>query len=540
MRRWYRSSLETLTLHRRTVDALNVFPVPDGDTGTNLVATLTAACEALDELGDNASLPEVTHRAARGALLGARGNSGVILAQMLRGLADTWGVDTVDSRGLAAGLRQACHAANDAVAAPAEGTILTVARAAAEAAENHANTPLPQACEAISRAAAAAVSATVDQLPALARAGVVDAGGLGLALMLDVLVAVTGGTTTGAALRAADTASRTARLRTAVQVPRESGSEEYAYEVQYLLDAETDAVDRLRTILSGLGDSLVIVGAASAEPGSGSAAAELRTWNVHVHVNDIGAAIEAGIESGRVYRLSVTRFADQVAAGGEVAVESPSGQRGVVVIAEGSGLAQVLRGEGALPVSGGRPSTQEVLGACRSSGGSDVIVLADESSHAVAESAAALARADGFRVAVIPTRSPVQALAALAVRDPGRRFDDDVIAMAEAAGGCRHAEVTIAARDALTSVGKCERGDFLGLADGDVVLIGADLEKLLIELTGRLCSAGAELLTIVAGSGLESQVLDNVAANLTRQWPLVDVQCLDGGQSRHLVLIGAE
>ncbi|MGH8880790.1 MAG: DAK2 domain-containing protein, partial [Stackebrandtia sp.] len=217
-----------------------------------------------------------------------------------------------------------------------------------------------------------------------------------------------------------------------------------------------------------------------------------------------------------------------------------SRQRGVVVLAEGSGFAGVLRDEGASPISSGRPSTQEVLSACRATGHSDVIVLADVANQAVAESAAGLARADGYRIAVIPTRSPVQALAALAVRDAGRRFDDDVIAMAEAAGGCRPAEVTVAARDALTSVGTCVTGDYLGLVDGDVVLIGEDLEKLLAELAGRLVSAGAELLTIVGGSGLESHTLDNLTAILQRQWPLVDVQCLDGGQSRHLVLIGAE
>ncbi|HZE39250.1 MAG TPA: DAK2 domain-containing protein, partial [Stackebrandtia sp.] len=145
VRRWYAASLGVLTLHRRTVDELNVFPVPDGDTGTNLAATLTAACVALEDLDDTALLPEITHRAARGALLGARGNSGVIVAQILRGLADTWGVEAVNAERLAAGLRHAAHSANDAVAAPAEGTILTVARVASETAGRHSASSLEAA-----------------------------------------------------------------------------------------------------------------------------------------------------------------------------------------------------------------------------------------------------------------------------------------------------------------------------------------------------------------------------------------------------------
>jgi DAK2 domain fusion protein YloV len=535
VRRWYDAALTVLTVHRRTVDELNVFPVPDGDTGTNLAATMRSACQAMNEPAvaqSSDTLPQLARRAARGALLGARGNSGVILAQILQGFADSWQGPRVGAAELAAGLRAAADAATDAVAAPAEGTILTVASAAAQAASHRLSAGLADTCVHISQTAAAALSATVDQLPALTRAGVVDAGGLGLALILDALVEVVTGEPTGTALAAADSGARAARSRVATEVPRESGSLDYAYEVQFLVDADVESVTMLRAALSDLGDSLVVVGAAGPD-----VSGPLRTWNVHIHVNDVGAAVEAGINCGRLYRLSVTRFADQPS----VAPVSPNaGDRGIVVLAEGRGLASLLRGEGVRTVDSARPSTEEVLLALRGTGCGDVIVLSDESDHAVAESAATLARADGYRVAVIPTRSPVQALAAIAVRDETRRFDDDVIAMAEAAGACRHAEVTVAARAGLTSVGRCETGDFLGLADGDVILLGTELAQVLRDLADRLCAAGAELITIVTGSGLPQAARKALIDHLAGQWPLVEVQCLDGGQSRHLVWIGAE
>ncbi|HEY1180152.1 MAG TPA: Dak phosphatase, partial [Phytomonospora sp.] len=164
----------------------------------------------------------------------------------------------------------------------------------------------------------------------------------------------------------------------------------------------------------------------------------------------------------------------------------------------------------------------------------------DGSSQSVADSAAELARAEGFHVSVVPTRSPVQALAALAVRDPGRRFDDDVIAMAEAAGACRFGALAIAARVALTTAGRCEPGDVLGLAEGDVVIIGGDAATVACELLDRMCAAGGELVTLVTGAGLSEGAVARVTAHLASRWPLVEVSCYEGGQRRHPLLVGVE
>ncbi|HET9516712.1 MAG TPA: DAK2 domain-containing protein, partial [Actinoplanes sp.] len=316
VRRWCGGGLAALRTHQHEIDELNVYPVPDGDTGTNLVLTLAAAHQALlpDPPEQAASLGQVLHQMARGALLGARGNSGVIVSQILRAMADTLAVPPVArGRELAAALRTATDAAYAAVANPVEGTVLSVLAAAAEAADRLGSDDVLAVAEAAASAAAQALARTPSQLPALARAGVVDAGGRGLCVLLDALVEAVGGVAvTGAPSRTADRVAGVGHRAVdadhgqpagpARPVARECGSVEFAYEVQYLLDAEPDAVQVLRRTLGALGDSLVVVGTGDGSP---------PTWNVHVHVDDIGAAIEAGVQAGRPYRIVVTRFADQ-------------------------------------------------------------------------------------------------------------------------------------------------------------------------------------------------------------------------------------
>lgn len=535
VRTWYRNSLAALSRHRRIVNELNVFPVPDGDTGTNLATTMAAACAECDRLPE-AGLAELTAAAARGALLAARGNSGVILAQLLQGLADTWTGDVVDATGLAAGLTTAAAVATEAVAEPADGTILTVAGHAADAAAQHLRTHpadssevLATMVEVVAESAATAVAATVDQLPALTRAGVVDAGGLGLALILAELA----GVVTGRAGQAGDLLrdpSRPGRSAAGRQVVRESGSPEFGFEVQYLLDTDADAIARLRGVLSLLGDSVAIVGAVAAESDV------TRTWNVHVHTNDVGAAVEAGIDLGRLHRLSVTRFADH-------ATESAShhdADRAIVVLTVEAGLAPIITGEGALLLAGTELTSARIVRAIRATGAEDVVILAEPAHRAAAEDAARDVRRVGFRVLLVPIQAPVQALAALAVRDTSRRLDQDAIAMAEAAGSCRCGEVIVATDEALTTVGRCSPGDYLGLADGDVVLIGTDSLAVASGLVDRLCGAGTELLTLIAGSRLPDAARLGLDRHLTVTWPLVEVQWLETRQTEHLLWIGAE
>jgi len=514
--RWCGGGLAALRAHQHEIDELNVYPVPDGDTGTNLVLTLTSAQQALDEAPATETPPagSALRRMARGALLGARGNSGVIVSQILRGMADALApAAAVRGAELARALRSATEAAYAAVARPVEGTVLSVVAAAAEAAENLESDDPVLVARAAARAAAEALARTPQQLPVLARAGVVDAGGRGLVLLLDALVE---------ALTGVHPAPLPPPIMTDV-------AEYFGYEVQYLLDAHDTAVATLRETLDKLGDSLVVVGT-----GDG-------TWNVHVHVSaaQIGPAVEAGVAAGRPHRISVTPLEPA----GPHAIEpapAPAQGRGAVVVAAGDGLTALFEAEGATVV-GRNPSIREMLDAIAASGAGCVVLLPnDANTHAVATGAAREAEAAGVRVSVVPTRSPVQALAALAVRDQGRPFADDVIAMAEAAGACRYGEVCTAQRDSLTVAGPCRAGDLLGLVDGEVHVIGTDLEAVSRRLLDRMLGGGGELATLVLGADAPPALEEVLSGHVTQTWPFVELACYAGGQPRYHLLVGVE
>jgi hypothetical protein len=544
VRRWCHAAADSLAAHRNEINDLNVYPIADADAGTNLALTLRSAAEAVS--GDrSASAGTVLRAMAQGAVFGAQGNSGGIVSQLLCGFADAF-ADLVEGDGaaLVAALRQASDAAYAAVPAPVEGTILTVLRAGAEAAEQlqqaGGELELAAVIGTAARAAEAALRRTPDQLEVLARAGVVDAGGRGLVVLLDELAAViTGQPVERGPIRPV------ARNRQALEIAREAGSAEFGYEVQYLLHAGDEAVSQLKSVLVELGDSLLVSGT-----GSG-------LYNVHVHVNDVGAAIEAGIEAGRPQRITVVRFADQIAA--EPAAGGRSGVA-LVAIAPGEGLAELFRSEGVRVIEAGSVieagraieegdlieagelSAEQVLAGLLDTGAGQLILLPNSFEFGgLAEQAADLAREQGLLVAVVPTKSPLQALAAVAVHDGARRFEDNVIAVAEAAAATRFAEVSIAEADSITYAGRCSAGDVLGLIDGEVVEIGADVAGMGISLVSRLVAAGGELVTVLAGSDpAAAGAAQAVERYLRERHPLVEVTGLAGGQPHCPLLIGVE
>ncbi len=561
VRQWALAACAAMGAAAAEIDALNVYPVPDGDTGTNLYLTLRSAIEALADEAAPGELGPTLDLLARGALLGARGNSGVIVSQLLRGLADSLGSGPADGKAVAAALSHAADLAYAAVAEPVEGTILTVARAAADAALAAASTA-DQQLQAVTRAAAngakAALQQTPSQLAVLARAGVVDAGGQGLCVLLDALLAIVSGEVVpaGASWPTGDLSGSdvSALVRPPepgrlppLELAQHAGPATFGYEVQFLLDeADEGSVDGLRRDLAGLGDSLVIVG-------TGASSELPALWNVHVHVDDVGAAVEAGVRAGRPHSIAVTRFADQrngraprcpePASGAIESTGSWSG-RGLVAVAPGAGLAGLFAQEGAEVVDGAAtqiPSIAAVLAAIRRTGAAEVVVLPNHPSvTAVADAAAAQARITGQDVAVVPTKSPVQGLAAIAVADPARRFADVVIALAEAAAATRWAEITVAVREAMTTAGRCAAGDILGLAEGDVVLIGDDQATVACDLLDRLLSAGGELVTLVLGANAVDGFVDEIRTHLRRMHPGVDVMDYRGDQPDQPVLIGVE
>ncbi|AZQ37657.1 DAK2 domain-containing protein [Streptomyces cyaneochromogenes] len=562
VRTWCGLALESLGRAREEIDAINVYPVADGDTGTNLYLTVESAVGAVEAVfagyeldaarAGAPSLADAVRAMAHGALIGARGNSGTILAQLLRGMAQVLAADGAsahtDGPGLRLALRHAADSARQAVAHPVEGTVLTVAAAAADAA-----TGAEGDCGTVARAAyegaRAALAATPGQLAVLERAGVVDAGGRGLVAVLAALVE----TFTGEAPRGVAAGAVTAGSVGAVHVlggPQEPGEPGEcadgavghgqggheqggpAFEVIYLLEADDAAVARLRERLDALGDSLVVVG------GDG-------LWNVHVHVDDAGAAVEAGVEAGRPYRIRITHFgAGDVHTTGGGRPPRERAQRAVVAVVPGEGLDGLYREAGATTVlarPGEPPASGELVEAVRRAHAREVVLLPNDAElRHTAAAAAEQARAEGIRVALIPTRSAVQGIAALAVHEAERRFDEDVVSMTSAAGATRYAEVAVAERQSWTMAGICQAGDVLGLIDGDVAVIGSDVTATAETVLDRMLAAGGELVTLVLGDEAPEAIADHLEARVRESYLAVDTVVYRGGRQGALLLIGVE
>ena len=588
VRLWARACLDALGRAREEIDALNVFPVPDGDTGTNLFLTFESAVEAVevlelsvehrpgvDALGQGAQDAAAALSAlATGAMTGAHGNSGVILSQLLRGLADevTAAVrdgQQVGPRTVAAALADAAESAWQAVSAPVEGTMLSVARAAADAAamvvEEATRVAGPGAepsftalADAAATAATVALERTPQQLAVLRTAGVVDAGGRGLCIMLDVLAALLGGfdpSRVAAAQRlplrpaaylsvSASASASGAISGTSATPPEITASRAEPrhtnpfatdqFEVVYLIDLPAETMPMLRAEIEQLcadggGESRVIAG------GDGR-------YRVHVHVRRPGPVIEATIRHGRPYDLRIETL------------EHRAPGRVVLAAAAGPGIAELFAQAGATPLAclPGRPPTSlQLITAILDAGVNEVVVLVNDEQGLAAASAAAEqihrnadgANTAGIRVAVVPSKSVVQGIAALAVHEPGRRFDTDVVAMSAAAGATRHGALQIAADDMWTMAGVCRAGDVLGLIDGDVVLIADSAVGAALALVDRMVSAGGEMVTLVTGlvPGVDADALvDAVTSRVQSQRPEMDVVAYTGGQNGWPLLIGVE
>jgi DAK2 domain fusion protein YloV len=531
VRQWCRLAADALGGTRDQIDALNVFPVADSDTGTNLHLTVRAAAEAVEVLPASAGADAIWSALAQGALLGARGNSGIILSQVFRGLAEILGGSETppDGTALDKALEHAAALARTAVAHPVEGTILSVLEAASAAALSSAAStcpaaspgagtgrgrPLAAAARAAADRARAALDRTTGQLAVLAANGVVDAGGAGLCVVLDALAAVAAEdfpdryAVPGKVAGIESPRSPAARSPAAGHGPAGGG-----YEVMYLLDAADEAVPALRGALDGLGDSLVVVG------GDG-------LWNVHVHVDDAGAAIEAGMAAGRPHRIRVTYLP-----AGRPATGAGRSGRGVVAITMGTGLTELFEAAGARVVvrePGGVPPPALLLDRILETGDEIALLPNDAKMIKVAEAAAPAARAYGVHVSVVPTEASVQGLAALAVHDPARRFDDDVLGMIHAAAATRHALVEVRSTEVL------------GLVSGEVSVRGTDMGAVARELLDHMLSGGGELVTLVLGAGAVPGLGAALEEHLDSAHPGVEVARYDGGQERYPLLVGVE
>ncbi|MEU1982386.1 DAK2 domain-containing protein [Nocardia sp. NPDC019395] len=552
---WGRACVRALERARGEIDGLNVFPVPDSDTGRNLLATMRAAVASAEEIAgepaDGADAPEwrvprIAAAMARGATAGARGNSGIILSQVLRGFAEAAAETALTGDTYRIALARAAALVRGSLSEPVEGTILTVLDRASAAAANCSESGLGGVARAAAEGAARALDSTRDQLDALREAGVVDAGARGLLVLLDTMVAeVTGETPVRREYPAAGV-PRTG--------PRRFPPEPVRFEVMFrITGADDDRATALRSRLAPLGDSVVV-----AADGAGG-------WAVHIHCADAGAAVEAGVAAGsvrdiRIECLSGAHPDTGAAAGAEAAAAGGAGNgvpadagdrrvpaiggadRGVLAVAAGAGAAELFEAAGAV-VLGAEPALESaaLLAAIRQMPHREVLVLPNGALPAHELVAVGAAARDAHRdVLLLPSASMVQGLAAMAVHDRARIAVDDAFAMSEAAAGTRWGALRRARERALTMVGTCAPGDGLGLVGHDVVVIDRDTRAAGHTLLNRMLGLGGELVTLLAGAGAPEELAAELARHIGAEFPGVEVTVYSGGQRADLIQIGVE
>jgi len=539
---------DLLVGHKEVINALNVYPVPDGDTGTNMSLTLESVCAELEGTND---LESVCKAISHGSLMGARGNSGVIMSQILRGLADTVRTEsaagTPDGAVWAKAFTVAAEAAYGAVQRPVEGTILTVVREVAEGATAAAGTgaDLVTTLEAGRAQGHDALARTPDMLQVLKDAGVVDAGGQGLLLLVDALLHVVD----GRALPEPPTDF--VRVSQAPPEPAKAGGEkgiaDLRYEVMFFLDANDDRIDEFRSAWADIGDSIVVVG------GDG-------IWNCHIHSDDIGACIEAGIAVGRPHKIRVTDLLEElehmetlvdpegplVAAGGaeaSVVLNTTEQMRcGVITVGVGEGIRAIFESLGATAmVLGGQtmnPPTELLLHAVNQVPADEVLLLPNNKNIIpVAQ------QVDAFTdkvVRVVPTRSITEGFAALLEFDPEASADNNAKSMTSAAANIVAGEVTKAVRDANSDAGPVTSGDFIGIGPTGIAAVAPDIVTATTNLLDVLLEEDHELVTLIAGTDATEAGTALISAWLEEHHQDVELEVHNGEQPLYHYYLGIE
>ncbi|HXX89900.1 MAG TPA: DAK2 domain-containing protein [Acidimicrobiales bacterium] len=537
---------DVLRLHQDAINRLNVYPVPDGDTGTNMALTMEAVVAELPgaDGGGSAEMAAVCKAIAHGSLMGARGNSGVILSQLLRGLTGVL-VEHQELGGpsLAAALTAAGEAAYQAVLRPVEGTILTVARVAAEGGQRAAadGGGIVAVLDAARLAGGDALAKTPEQLPVLAQAGVVDAGGTGYLLLLDAFLAVTD----GRSLPEPPVVPSTALAVAAAALPQLGSygaagtSAILRYEVMYLLEALDDTIPAFKDVWAGLGDSIVVVG------GEG-------LWNCHIHTNDVGPAIEAALDAGRPRNIRVTDLSDQVEEERWVreGVSAPEAERRagppprttVVAVATGEGIGRIFHSLGVHHiVPGGQsmnPSTAQILEMVEASPSPEVVLLPNNDNiHPVANQVCELASKP---VRVVPTSGVVEGFAALLEYDPEAGAEENARTMAESARRVVAGEVAQAVRDATGPAGPIAEGDWMGISRDGVEVVCSTLVEATCSLLGKLLRDEHELVTLIEGEGAGAAETRQVTEWIAEHRPDLAVEVHHGGQPFYPYLLSIE
>jgi DAK2 domain fusion protein YloV len=517
-----RGALGSLELSRERIDDLNVYPVPDGDTGTNLTLTVRGIADALDTSTAD-DRPALVREVTRAALMSARGNSGVILSQIVRGVADVLGAaGEIDDGAIARALRSGSDEAYRAVRKPVEGTMLTVIRELAEAAESQAGREPSELLALLVERGEESVARTTEQLDVLREAGVVDAGGAGLVeLVRGVAAAAAGESLADAA------AERYAPLdQDAVHQERSR----YRYCTTYVVEGAELDPDALEAELERLGDSLLVVGDRSA-------------LKIHVHTDDPGAALTLGTRAGAIEGVEIADMHRQTEQRKErllAALPGEEARSAVVAVVAGEGNRRLFKDLGAEKiVQGGQtmnPSTADLLEAVESVAAGEVVLLPNNSNVVMAAEQAA--RVAGKPVQVVPTESIPAGLAALVAFHCERSGEENAAAMREALSGLATGEITVASRDASANGVAVREGEYLALLDGTAVASGHAFEDVAHALLERLLAEPRDVLTVLRGENAPE--LNGLLDELAAEYPELELDVHEGGQPHYPLLLAAE
>ena len=520
---------DSLQEHKESLNSLNVYPVPDGDTGSNMAATLNSVVSEIESLEENLELENIIDAISHGSLMGARGNSGVIISQILRGFVSkikNASRKTIDANLFSEALSEAASAAYEAVGNPVEGTILTVVRETAEAAEKAVAEKLSllPLAEIAREAAKRSLDSTPELLPVLARAGVVDAGGSGFLLMLDSLLHIID-----------DRPMPEPEVVTAsvdsliLDVHDETSNSGTRYEVMYFLDAPDDLIPDFKKAWSEIGDSIVVVGGEN-------------IWNCHVHTNNIGAAVEAGISIGKPYEIRVTDLFEEIAGNyHDHDIADPVGCS-VIAVANGDGIGEIFRSLGATRiVNGGQsmnPSTADLLEAAEATASEHVIILPNNSNIvAVAEQ---VDSQTSKTVRVVGTHTVTEGFASLLGYDPEATSDKNQTGMLQASQMVESGEITTAVRDSTSEIGEIKKGNFLGLQKGKVTVVAETIVEATNNLLKEMISDEHEIVTLVSGEDSNKKETDEIVAWVNSEYEELEVEVHEGGQPLYPYYIGIE
>lgn len=539
------SASNNVSNHRKAVDALNVFPVPDGDTGTNMCMTMVSAARELLVAPDDITVSKVASMTSSAMLRGARGNSGVILSLIFRGIAKGLkGKDEIEPRDLIVALSYGVESAYKAVMKPTEGTILTVVRVAARAGaqfgSENKKASLPKLWEAVCRGADEALQTTPELLPVLKKAGVIDAGGQGLLYAFEGMLSVF----RDGKIIPDETADETKTAKKKAD-PEES---EFGYSVAYTIKRESGKKNdpiSLRAYLESIGESVSVEDMPE----------EIK---VTVFTNNPGLALEEALKCGQLVDVKIDNInelkrrnkkAEEVETEPKVTDEpkaldpvEPVNDVGFVAVAAGEGLSQMFTEIGAdIVVSGGQtmnPSTEDLLNAVLATPARTVFILPNNKNIIMAaEQVGALA---DRRVIVLPTRTVPQGITAMLRFDPDATIDDNHLAMAKAIDEVGTAQVTFAARDSVMDGMTIKQGQMLGMENGKITVVEDDLVGAAYKITRHLCERNTEMITIFYGEGATEADAEKLSEMLTKKLPSVDVSVLNGGQPVYHFIISVE